>query len=775
MNERTLRALEFNEILIRLKEYAISDKTKKQINIDMFQTLEADVKKTLSEVDDALTMLRYRPVEMSGIQDIISYVKRAKIGSVLSVNELIAIKQMLNRKDMLIGVFNEFYDKEIELETLSHYERALPSERSLYNKIVETVDETGVLDHASSTLLSIRKRISREESGIRTRLNDIMRKHSKKLSDSLVTMRNNRYVLPVKADSQSEVKGIIHDVSTSGLTVYIEPMAIVEISNRIQHLREDEKNEVNKILTELTGIVAENEYDLLQIDEVLHILDLVFAKAKYGMSYKGTIPAIGTDESIHLVNAFHPLIDIEQVVKNDIFVDRDTTGIIITGPNTGGKTVTIKTIGLSVIMAQCGIPIPALDGSRLRLFESIYADIGDEQSIEQSLSTFSSHLTNIADILNRVDEKSLVILDELGAGTDPEEGAALAISILEYLLDRDVTVIATTHYPELKSFSYGRTNTINASMEFDVGTLSPTYRLLMGIPGKSNAFEISEKLGLDKNVIERARALSGRDNYEINEMIGALERHTTHARDNELETKRLLENAASLKQELEGYKNKFEREKQSMIEAAEEKANEIIKKSERKAQDIIDDLELMKTLGADSIEQHKLIEAKKSLSDSYYHKAIKKDVKNEVEEKLEVGDEVDVLTYGQKGFVIDIEDDDISVQMGIIKMKVKKDELKKRKQEKKKAPAVKRVSRMNVSNSLDLRGERYEDAMIKLERYLDQVVLSNLSEVEIIHGKGTGALQKGVQQHLKQHSKVATFRGGLPSEGGFGVTIVTMK
>ncbi|WP_428417209.1 endonuclease MutS2 [Phocicoccus schoeneichii] len=775
MNERTLRALEFNEILIRLKEYAISDKTKKQINIDMFQTLEADVKKTLSEVDDALTMLRYRPVEMSGIQDITSYVKRAKIGSVLSVNELIAIKQMLNRKDMLIGVFNEFYDKEIELETLSHYERALPSERSLYNKIVETVDETGVLDHASSTLLSIRKKISREESGIRTRLNDIMRKHSKKLSDSLVTMRNNRYVLPVKADSQSEVKGIIHDVSTSGLTVYIEPMAIVEISNRIQHLREDEKNEVNKILAELTGLVAENEYDLLQIDEVLHILDLVFAKAKYGMSYKGTIPAIGTDESIHLVNAFHPLIDIEQVVKNDILVDRDTTGIIITGPNTGGKTVTIKTIGLSVIMAQCGIPIPALDGSRLRLFESIYADIGDEQSIEQSLSTFSSHLTNIADILNRVDEKSLVILDELGAGTDPEEGAALAISILEYLLDRDVTVIATTHYPELKSFSYGRTNTINASMEFDVGTLSPTYRLLMGIPGKSNAFEISEKLGLDKNVIERARALSGRDNYEINEMIGALERHTTHARDNELETKRLLKNAESLKQELEGYKNKFEREKQSMIEAAEEKANEIIKKSERKAQDIIDDLELMKTLGADSIEQHKLIEAKKSLSDSYYHKAIKKDVKNEVEEKLEIGDEVDVLTYGQKGVVIDIEGDDISVQMGIIKMKVKKDELKKRKQEKKKAPAVKRVSRMNVSNSLDLRGERYEDAMIKLDRYLDQVVLSNLSEVEIIHGKGTGALQKGVQQHLKQHSKVATFRGGLPSEGGFGVTIVTMK
>ncbi|CAD2075268.1 endonuclease MutS2 [Phocicoccus pinnipedialis] len=775
MNERTLRALEFNEILTRLKEYAISDKTKQQINIEMFQTLEADVIKTLNEVDDALTMLRYRPVEMAGIQDITAYVKRAKIGSVLTVNELLAIKQMLNRKDTLIGVFNEFYDKEIELETLSHYERALPTERSLYNRIVETVDETGVLDHASSTLLSIRKKISREEAGIRTRLNDIMRKHSKKLSDSLVTMRNNRYVLPVKADAQGEIKGIIHDVSTSGLTVYIEPMAIVEISNKIQHLREDEKNEVSKILAELTGLVAEHEYDLLQIDEVLHIFDLIFAKAKYGMSYKGTIPAIGEDERIHLVNAFHPLIDINQVVKNDIFVDRDTKGVIITGPNTGGKTVTIKTIGLSVMMAQCGIPIPALDGSRLRLFESIYADIGDEQSIEQSLSTFSSHLTNIADILNRVDEKSLVILDELGAGTDPEEGAALAISILEFLLDRHVTVISTTHYPELKSFSYGRTNTINASMEFDLTTLSPTYRLLMGIPGKSNAFEISEKLGLNRGVIDRARALSGRDNYEINEMIGALERHTTLARDNELETERLLKNVEILKQELEDYKEKFEREKNAMIEAAEEKANEIIKESEQKAKDIIDELELMKTLGADSIEQHKLIEAKKSLSDSYYHKDIKKDVKNVVEETLNVGDEVDVLTYGQKGVVIDIEGNDISVQMGIIKMKVKKDELKKRKQEKKKAPTLKRVSRMNVSNSLDLRGERYEDAMIRLDRYLDQVVLSNLTEVEIIHGKGTGALQKGVQQHLKRHSKVAKFRGGLPSEGGFGVTIVTMK
>lgn len=775
MNERTLRALEFNDILLRLREYAISDKTKNKINIDMFQTVESDVIDTLREVDDALTILRYRSVEMSGIRDITDYVKRARIGSVLGVNELIAIKSMLSRKDMLLGVFNEFYDKEIELEALASYEQALPVERSLYNRITETVDEAGVLDHASHTLLSIRKKISREEGSIRTRLNDIMRKHSKKLSDSLVTMRNNRYVLPVKADSQGEIKGIIHDVSSSGLTVYIEPMAIVEISNRIQHLREDEKNEVNKILGELTTLVAEHEYDLLQIDEVLHILDLVFAKAKYGMSYKGTIPTVGKDVDLHLVNAFHPLIDLDEVVKNDIFVDEETRGVIITGPNTGGKTVTIKMIGLSVIMAQCGIPIPALDGSRLRIFQSVYADIGDEQSIEQSLSTFSSHLTNIADILTRVNTESLVILDELGAGTDPEEGAALAISILEYLLDRDVTVISTTHYPELKSFTYGRTDTINASMEFDVATLSPTYRLLMGIPGKSNAFEISEKLGLEHTVIERARELSGRDNFEINEMIGALERHTTHARDNELKTERLLKDVEFLQSELAAYKEKFDREKEKMIEAAEQRANNIIKASEQKASDIIGDLELMKTLGADSIEEHKLIEARKELSDSYYHKDIKKDIKNEDKETLHVGDEVDVLTYGQKGVIIAIEGEEVSVQMGIIKMKVKNDELKKRKVSKKEAPAVKRVSRQNVSNSLDLRGERYEDAMIRLDRYLDQVVLSNLNEVEIIHGKGTGALQKGVQSHLKRHSKVATFRGGLPSEGGFGVTIVTMK
>lgn len=773
MNKRSIRALEYNKILERVKDYAVSDKTKSKISVDLFQTSPEVVKSNLNETDDILTILRHQHLEMAGITDIKGFVKRAQIGSVLTVSEFLKIKGMLNRKDMLIDTIEAFKEDDIELSSIEVYTNELPEDKALYKEINSTVDENGVLDHASNELLKIRRQINREESSIRTRLNDILRRSSKHLSDSIITMRNNRYVLPVKADSQSSVKGIVHDVSATGQTVYIEPMAIVELSNKISRLREKENVEVEKILAELTNrVVAEGE-ELLRIDDILHTLDLIHAKAKYGNSIKGTIPRVDRDIDFHLSQAYHPLIDIDEVVKNDVFID--DLSVIITGPNTGGKTVTIKTIGLCVLMAQSGIPIPAMDGSRLPIFDNVYADIGDEQSIEQSLSTFSSHLTNISHILNVATKNSLVILDELGAGTDPEEGAALAISILEFLLNQNIRTIATTHYKELKSFSYSRDDVINASMEFDVDTLSPTYRLMMGIPGKSNAFKISEKLGLEQSVIRRAEELSGRDNYEINEMISSLESHTKEARENERQTYELLENTKALYKELNIYLKDYENQKERLVEAAEEKANRIIKASEEKASRIIEELELMKELGVDHIESHKLIDAKKELTDSYYEKDIKKDVKSDDTSTLEIGDSVDVLSYGQKGEVIDIEGDEISVQMGIIKMKVPRNELKKRKEKKQKPVVSRRVRSQSISSSLDLRGERYEDAVIRLDRYLDQVVLSNLNEVEIIHGKGTGALKEAVEKTLRRHSKVKSFRQGMPNEGGFGVTIVTMK
>lgn len=775
MNDKTFTKLEFDKILESVRTFAVSDKTKEKLNFSIVETDLATVVKNIEEVDDASAMLRYRHVELGGISDIKPFVKRAEIGSILGVSDFNKIKSLLNRKHMLAGLVNAFEEDEIFLPNIKPYIAELEDIHFLYKRITETVDEVTVLDHASPELLRIRRKIGAEEQKIRERLNDIVRKNQRKLSDSIITMRNGRYVIPVNVDYRSEFKGIIHDSSQSGQTIYVEPTAIVDMTNNITRLKESEEAEITRILSELTEQVSTVAHDLYEHNINLHHIDFVFAKAKYGAHIKGTKPLIADDESIRLIGAFHPLIDSETVVKNDIVVEPETKAVIITGPNTGGKTVTIKTVGLSVLMAQAGIPIPARDGSEISVFKNVYADIGDEQSIEQSLSTFSSHMVNIADILKRVDSDSLVILDELGAGTDPEEGAALAISIIEYLLEKQAKIISTTHYPQLKSFSYTREDVINASVEFDVSTLSPTYRLLMGIPGKSNAFEISEKLGLSTGVIDRARKLTGRDNMEVNEMITALERHTTLAREHEQDTQELLREAEKLQKELKESNEQFTNFKDKLIKNAEDEANRIVKQRELEAAEIIKELEMMKELGADSIQEHELIKAKKELSDSYYARDIKKDIRNEKEETLQTGDEVDVLTYGQKGEIIGLNGDEVTVQMGIIKMKLDKSEVKKRKAKKAEKPVTIRQNKTQVSRTLDLRGERYEDALIRLEHYLDQVLLSNYADVEIIHGKGTGALQKGVQQYLKRHPKVASFRGGMPSEGGFGVTIVEMK
>ncbi|GAB3060666.1 endonuclease MutS2 [Salinicoccus sesuvii] len=775
MNQRTINTLEFDKILAQLSAFAESEKTRKMIDSDIVSTDLDEILQMINEVDDASTMLRYKAVELGGITDIKRHARRAEIGSMLGVQELNEIRSVLNRKHMLQGVFNDFEDDEIVLDNLPIYINGLPDIHFLYRRITETVDDSQVLDHASEALLRIRRKIRSEEGKIRDRLNEIIRgSNQKKLSDSIITMRNNRYVVPVKVEHQGEFSGIVHDISSSGQTVYMEPMAVVQMTNQIQRLRDEEQTEVERILYQLSAEVAEVGAELSMTDDALHHLDMVFSKAKYGAKISGSKPEMSASGGIHLPAAFHPLIPGDEVVKNDIAMDEETRAVIITGPNTGGKTVTIKTIGLSVLMAQSGIPVPARDGSRLRLFERVYSDIGDEQSIEQSLSTFSSHMTNITGILDEVDENSLVLLDELGAGTDPEEGAALAISILEYLLAKRSTIVATTHYPQLKSFSYTREDTLNASVEFDVETLSPTYRLLMGIPGKSNAFEISNKLGLNRDVIERARNLSGRDNEDVNEMITALERHTRKAQDNEAETQKLLKDAEKLHTSLDSQVADYEAYKEKLRKEARADANRIIKEAEARADEVIRTLEDMKKLGAD-IQEHELIDQKKALTDSYHQEDIRKKERATKKEKISQGDEVDVLSYGQKGEVLEVKDDSVTVQMGIIKMKVGMDEVKKRKKEQPKRTVSRRINKTSIKRELDLRGERYEEALRRLDQYLDQVMLSNYSEVEIIHGKGTGALQKGVQQFLRTHPKVKSFRGGMPSEGGFGVTVVEMK
>lgn len=776
MNDRTFRTLEFDKILSQLKEFAVSDKTKRLINPKMVSNDIGTVRQMIDEVDDASTILRYRNVEMAGISDVKEHVNRAVIGSMLSISDFNDIKNLLFRKQSLNKLFEEFNEDEVELESIGHYIFGLPDIHHLYKKIVSTVDETTVLDHASENLLRIRKKINSEEGKIREKMNDLIRgNQQRKLSDGIITMRNNRYVVPVKIEYRSEFNGIVHDISQSGQTVYMEPMAVVQMTNRIQGLKDDEALEIERILYELSSLAAEVSEELTMIDDHLHHLDMVFAKAKYGASIGATKPEISDTRTVHLPAAFHPMIEPDEVVKNDITIDEGSLAVIITGPNTGGKTVTLKTIGLAQLMAQSGMPVPARDGSILPIFKKVYSDIGDEQSIEQSLSTFSSHLTNTKVIIDNADDETLVLLDEVGAGTDPEEGAALAIGIIEDLLSKQSTLVATTHYPQIKSFSYTRDDVINASVEFDVNTLSPTYRLLMGIPGRSNAFEISNKLGLSPSIINRAKELVKSDSKDVNDMITALETHTTKARKYEEETQDALREAEKLQQELNRNHEQYQEYKEKLHKEARNEANRIIKQSEVKAEEIIDELNKMKESGAKNLEEHEIIAKRKGLRDSYYQESLKQQIENEKVETFNVGDNVDVLSYGQRGEILSIEKDEAVVQMGILKMNIPLKELKKRKKEKVTRPVARRTGKTAVKSSLDLRGQRYEEALIKLDQYLDQVLLSSYSQVEIIHGKGTGALQKGVQQHLKQHSRVKSYRMGHPNEGGFGVTIVEMK
>ncbi len=776
MNDRTFSTLEFDKILSQLKEYAVSDKTKRLINPEMVSNEIGTVRQMIDEVDDASTILRYRNVEMAGISDVKEHVNRAVIGSMLSISDFNDIKNLLFRKQSLNKVFEEFNEDEVELDAIGHYIFGLPDIHHLYKKIVSTVDDATVLDHASENLLRIRRKINSEEGKIRDKLNDLIRgNQQRKLSDGIITMRNNRYVVPVKIEYRSEFNGIVHDMSQSGQTVYMEPMAVVQMTNRIQGLRDDEALEIERILYELSAQTAEVSEELTMIDDHLHHLDMVFSKAKYGAAIGATKPEISDIRKVYLPAAFHPMINPEEVVKNDITIDEESLAVIITGPNTGGKTVILKTIGLAQLMAQSGIPVPARDGSILPIFKKVYSDIGDEQSIEQSLSTFSSHLTNTKVIIDNADDETLVLLDEVGAGTDPEEGAALAIGIIENLLAKQSTLIATTHYPQIKSFSYTREDVINASVEFDVNTLSPTYRLLMGIPGRSNAFEISNKLGLSPSIINRAKELVKSDSKDVNDMITALENHTTNARKYEEETQEALQEAERLQQELQNNHEQYQEYKEKLHKEARNEANRIIKQSEIKAEEIIDELNKMKESGAKNLEEHEIIAKRKNLRDSYYQESLKQHIENEKVETFNVGDNVDVLSYGQKGEILSIEKDEAIVQMGILKMNIPLKELKKRKKEKISRPVSRRTGKTAVKSSLDLRGQRYEEALIKLDQYLDQVLLSSYSQVEIIHGKGTGALQKGVQQHLKQHPKVKSYRMGLPNEGGFGVTIVEMK
>ena len=784
--ERALRTLEYYKIREEVSTYCTSSIGKRHIDKLIPSVDFTEVTKLLEEMDEGMAILRLRGnVPMRGMTDIRPHAKRAQIGGMLSPMELMEIASTIRASKILRQFIENVAESEdVKIPHFLKMKEDIPVLTALEHEINDCIDENGsVLDSASSTLRSIRGQLRIQVSRVREKLESYTRgaNAAKMLSDSIITIRNDRYVIPVKSEYRSHYGGIIHDQSSSGQTLFIEPSAVVQINNDIRSLKVKEQEEINRILTRLTAEVEILGHDIFLLVNVLGEVDVILAKAKYGQAQKCTMPIINNKGYIRLVKARHPLIPIDTAVPNTIEFGKDITTIVITGPNTGGKTVTLKTVGLCTLMAQSGLPIPALDGSEVALFESVFADIGDEQSIEQSLSTFSSHMVNIVDILKKYDDNSLIIFDELGAGTDPQEGAALAISILDAVHGTGARVMATTHYPELKAYGYNRPGVANASVEFDIETLSPTYKLLIGVPGRSNAFEISERLGLPEYIIKQAQTFTGTDRGEVNSMIASLEDSRRQAEKDAEETEVHLVEARKVKEDLELRLAELEQSKEKLEQKAKDKAKKIVDEARREADDIISELRKMQSNTHQIVKEHELIDAKKRLDAALPNNPVLKKQKklNEMAKELKAGDEVKVVSFGQKGTLLEkLSNTEWSVQIGMLKMKLDESDLEFVKPEKQKQTVSVNSIRgrdSHVKLELDLRGERYEDAIIRTEKYLDDAILANYPRISIIHGKGTGVLRQAIQQFLKNHSRVKSYRFGEAGEGGHGVTVVELK
>ncbi len=785
MQQRVLKVLEFNKVKEQLLNHVASSLGKERVEKLMPSTDFETVVKLQEQTDEAAKVIRLKGnVPLGGLTDIRASVKRTMIGSILGTSELLDVASTIYAGRQMKKFIETMVEDGIELPILDDFANQLTPLFEVEQRIKFCIDDNGdVLDGASEKLRSIRQSLRSSESRIREKLENMIRSSNaqKTLSDAIITIRNDRYVIPVKQEYRSTYGGIVHDQSSSGATLFIEPQAVVELNNLLSEARVKEKLEIERILGELSAVVAQSGQELLDNVIVLAELDFMFTKASYAQKIKASKPRINNEGYIKIFKARHPLIDPAEVVPNDIELGKDYRSIVITGPNTGGKTVTLKTIGLFTLMAQAGLQIPALDGSEMTVFKHVYADIGDEQSIEQSLSTFSSHMVNIVDILNHVNHESLVLFDELGAGTDPQEGAALAISILDEVYQRGAVVIATTHYPELKAYGYNREGVINASVEFDVETLSPTYKLLIGVPGRSNAFEISKRLGLMDKVIEQARNHVSTESNTVENMIASLEKSQKRAEEEVVEAEEIRKDAEKLHKELQQQIIEFNEKRDKLFEKAEQKAAETVQKAIQEAEEVIRELRKMQLNQRAQIKEHELIDARKRLEDAIPSlEKSKPATKNKnINKKFEIGDEVKVISFNQKGHLVEkVGNKEWQVQIGIMKMKVKEQDLEyisSPKPVETKPLATIRGRDYHVSLELDLRGERFENALHRVEKYIDDALLAGYPRVSIIHGKGTGALRQGVQEYLKKHRSVKSSRFGEAGEGGTGVTVVELK
>ena len=785
MNEKSLRILEFNKIKDKIKKYARTNAGKEKISDLAPYDNVYEINNKLDETNEALEVILDKgnpPLE--GLFDIHEGVERARKGGTLTPEQLLKIGSTLRAARNMKEFFKrEDFEKAYErLEDLAYI---LTPVKNLEDDIERSiVSEEEISDKASATLYNIRRSLKEKNSSVREKISSIVRSHSKYLQDDLYTMRGDRYVIPVKSEYKSAVPGIVHDQSSTGATFFIEPMSLVNLNNEIRELVLKEKAEIDRILAELSFKVKENSEQCLSNFKMLVEFDFIFAKARYGERLNAVRPLIREDGSFNIYSGRHPMIDDDKVVPSDVYIGEDFDTLMITGPNTGGKTVTIKMVGLLHIMGLSGLLIPARDNSSLSFFTEVFAEIGDEQSIEQNLSTFSSHMTNIVEIMRYVDDKSLVLFDEIGSGTDPAEGAALAISIIETLRSRKSRIIATTHYSELKAYALKTDGVENASVEFDIETLRPTYRLLIGVPGKSNAFEISKRLGLVEGVIKRAKAYMSEENLQFENLIRDLQEKSIVAKKEAREASALKKEAEELKLRYEDKLQKLEKARDKAYMDARHEAKEIIANAKEEADEILKAMRALEKMGIEGGGRARLEEERKKLKDSLEHK--EKGLHNMKENE---GEPITNVTLGMEAFlpslnqtvvIISMPDNrgDVQVEAGIMKINVKLKDLRKTKVTKQEKVKKKREVKLNLSNiesRVDLRGMDSEEACYKTDKYLDDAYRANLGEVTIVHGKGTGVLRNAITAMLKRHPHVKSFRLGVYGEGGDGVTVVELK
>lgn len=791
MNNKTLVSLEFDKIKEILKTFCITSMGASKTSALVPSTNIKEIKRMQIETSEAVSLsLRRSVFPLVPVNNLDTISKKVSVGSVLQPNELLIVCDVLRTSRRLKEYFFDSDFEPSDFKVLYDYFENLYTNTNIEEEITRCIkNEEDLDDRASKTLYEIRTNIVDLENKIKNKLNAIIHSSStsKFLQDAVVTFRNDRYVVPVKQEYRNEIPGLIHDSSSTGSTLFIEPNAIFDMNNSIKELRIKEQLEIERILALLTQMIAPIIESInASIDEIANI-DFAFAKAKYSVRTDSFEPIIQENGYCNFKKARHPLISAETVVPIDVWFGKDFNSLIITGPNTGGKTVTLKTIGLLCIMAQSGLHIPASESTELCVFENIYTDIGDEQSIEQSLSTFSAHMTNIVNILNNVTKNDLVLIDELGSGTDPIEGAALAMAILEHLYSVNCKTIATTHYTELKTFAMQTAGIENASCEFDVETLKPTYKLLIGIPGKSNAFAISQKLGLDKKIIARANEFLTEENIRFEDVLSDMEHNRRKAQEERELSQKLLNEATKTKEQITDEKEKLEKKKSEILSNAKQKARDILLDAENEANEIIKELTKLKnskSVTANKQAEEKRNELKKSISD------IQKDlilpntenIKPISANDIKLGMKVNIPSLNQEATIVSKPDkkQNVIVQSGLVKLTIHISQLELPKKTDTKAKvktATQKISNksQNISTEIKLLGMTVDEAIDALDKYLDSAYLSSVSIVRVVHGKGTGLLRKGIHNYLKTHPHVKSYRLGVYGEGDTGVTIVELK